>query len=229
VGENLGESLRHRPPREERLRRLGLPEEYASSYLALASAYDAVTEAEVALEGGSPEVAMEMLAPVAESGQRYARYLLADQALSRALAAQRGEKPDEALLWFETVLRHEPDRLEGLAGVGYLELFRGNLERADALLTRAVELYPRSAGAIWRLAAVRYARGEAGEAEGLLRAAIERSPALPEPWSLLGAIRLGREDFAGALEAFDAALARGDRSEGTRKGREEADRGLGRG
>jgi spermidine synthase len=229
VGRNIATWIPFRPSREERLERLGLPDEDASSYLALAAAQDAVTEGQVLLGERRYEEAFQVLVPVAESGQRYARYLVADLAQTRALAAQLGGDSDEALLWFETVLRHEPDRLEGLAGVGYLELFRGNLERADALLTRAVELYPRSAGAIWRLAAVRYARGEAGEAERLLRAAIERSPALPEPWSLLGAIRLGREDFAGALEAFDAALARGDRSEGTRKGREEADRGLGRG
>lgn len=228
VGENLAEVARHRPSREERLARLGLPEDYASSYLALASAYDAVADAQILLGEGRGREALEVLLPVAESGQRYARYMVADHAQAQALAAQRKGNVEEALAAFETALRYEPDRLEALAGVGFLEIFRGNLDRADALLSRAVALYPRSAGALWRLGAVRLHQGKAREADEILRAAIERSPTLPEPWALLGALRLSAGDAATAFDALDRAAALGDGSEGTFTGRAEALLRLGR-
>src|SRR5262249_28276288 len=144
-----------RPSREERARRLGLAGDDREAYLVLASAYDAVTEGASAMTAGRTDEGLTRLVPVADSGQRYAGFLLADYFEKLGRRLQEDGKTEEARTNFERSRRYEPDRLEALVGVGYLDLFDGRLEEADQLLSRAVELYPRSAGAAYRLGALR--------------------------------------------------------------------------
>ena len=94
------------------------------------------------------------------------------------------------------------------------------------MLSRAVALYPRSAGALYRLGALRQTQGRNDEAERLYRDAIARSPLLGQPCGLLGSLLLGRGDFKGALELFDRAVKLGDKAEGVIAGRAEARRRL---
>ena len=111
-------------------------------------------------------------------------------------------------------------------GAGYLDFFLGKLDEADTLLTKAVALYPRSAGAAYRLGALRQAQGRVRDAERLYRDAIARAPSLGAPRGLLGGILLARGDAKGALELFESAVALGETSEGVTAGREEARRRL---
>jgi Flp pilus assembly protein TadD len=104
--------------------------------------------------------------------------------------------------------------LESLVGVGYLDLFVDRLDEADSLLSRAVALYPRSAGAGYRLGVLRQMQGRVDEAERLYRSAIERAPRLAAPRGLLGGVLLARGDAQGALEQFEIAIALGDVTEG---------------
>jgi spermidine synthase/tetratricopeptide (TPR) repeat protein len=226
VGDNLAALKALRPDREERARRLGLDDEYLSSYLALSAAADDVADGEIALLAGRTNEGLQTLIPVADSGQKYACYLVAQHFENLGLKLQRDKQTDAALQSFATALKYEPDRLEALVGVGYLDLFVGRLEEADRLLSRAVALYPRSAGAGYRLGVLRQMQGRVDEAERLYRSAIERAPKLAAPRGLLGSVLLARGDARGALEQFELAIELGDVTEGVIAGREEARRTL---
>ena len=228
VGPNLLEIRRVRPSREERADRLGLAGDERASYLTLAAGYDDTRDGEILLYQGQLQSAFEKLIPVADSGQRYACYLVAERAQRGAQDLQAHMKLDEARDQFLVALRFEPERLEALVGAGYIDLFLGKLDEADTLLGKAVARYPRSAGAAYRLGALRQAQSRIDEAESLYRSAIALAPALAPPRGLLGSLLLGRGDAKGALEMFDLAYALGDTTEGVIAGRDEARRRLSR-
>ena len=228
VGPNLIAMRSVRPKREERADRLGLAGEDRASYLILAAAYDDARDGEILLFEKKQQEAFEKLVPVADSGQRYAQFLVAERAQRVALDLQKQMKLAEARDEFRLALRYEPDRLDAMAGVGFLDLYFGDLAEADELLSRAVRLYPRSAGALYRLGALRQSQGRLDEAERLYRDAISRSPLLGAPHGLLGSILLSRGDASGALEHFDRALALGDDTPGVVAGRAQALRILSR-
>ncbi len=228
VAPNLLAIRAARATREERAGRLGLSGDDRESFLSLAAGSDDSRDGEVLLFQARVKEAFDKLIPIADSGHRYARYLVAERAERGALDAQRHMRLDEAREQFALALRYEPDRLESLVGAGYLDLFAGNLAEADAHLSRAVELYPRSAGAAYRLGAVRQAQGRLQEAERLYRDAIARAPASGPPYALLGGLLLARGDAQGALTLFDRAIGLGETTEGVVSGRAEARRRLGR-
>ena len=228
VGPNLEVLRSHRPSREERADKLGLTGDDRSSFIALAAAYDDATSAQIDLLTGKTRAGLEKLVPVAESGARFARVVAADYFVKRGLKLQHENAPKEAREAFQAALRYDPDSAEALVGVGYLDIFEGNIAEADRFLSRAVELYPRSAGAVYRLGIVRQAQGRAEEAEELYRRALARAPRLGPAHGLLGSLLLGRGDAAGALEQFEIALECGERSPGIIEGREAALRALGR-
>lgn len=226
VAPNLTEIRRFRPSREERADRLRLTGDDRAAYLTLASAYDDTRDGEILLFEGRAAEAFQELLPAADAGQRYACFLVAEQAQRVAMDLQRHMKLDEARQQYLVALHYDPDRLEALVGVGYLDLFNGKLDEADKTLSRAVELYPRAAGAVYRLGAVRQAQGRIAEAEALYRRAIARAPLMGDPRGLLGGLLLARGDAKGALAMFEAAIALGDVSEGVTEGRAEARRRL---
>jgi len=228
VGPNLSEIRRFRPTREARADRLGVTGDDREAYLTLAAGYDDTRDGEILLFEARTDEAFQKLIPIADSGQRYACYLVAERMQRGAQDLQRHMKLDEARDMFLTALRYEPDRLEAMVGVGYLDLFNGNLDEADRMLSRAVAMYPRAAGAIYRLGAVRQEQGRLAEAETLYRDAIALAPGLGAPRGLLGGLLLARGDAKEALALFDAAIALGDASEGAIAGRAEARRRLAR-
>jgi spermidine synthase len=223
---NLAETRRFRPSREERADRLGLQGSDRASYLALAAGNDDARDGEILLRLGETDDALDKLVPIAESGQWYASHLVADLAQRRGQELQQLGQVDAAREQFLLALRYDPDRLEAMVGVGYIDLFLGKLDEADRMLTRAVRLYPRSAGAGYRLGALRQAQGRNDEAERLYRDAIARAPLLGPPRGLLGSILLARGDAKGALDLFDSAVKLGDTTEGVIAGRAEARRRL---
>jgi len=177
---------------------------------------------------GRTDQGLKELIPVAESGSKFARVTAADYFVKRGLKLQHDGATAEARQSFETALRYEPDSAEALVGVGYLDIFAGNIPEADRLLSRAVELYPRSAGAVYRLGVVRQVQGRNDEAEKLYRQAIARAPRLGPARGLLGSLLLARGDAAGALEQFEIAIDCGEHSAGVLEGRKTALAALGR-
>src|SRR4029453_3444018 len=144
VAANLEVLRAQRAPREERAEPLGLAGDARSSYVALAAAYDDATSGQIDLMAGRTDQGLKELIPVAESGSKFARVTAADYFVKRGLKLQHDGATAEARQSFETALRYEPDSAEALVGVGYLDIFAGNIPEAARLLSRAVELYPRS-------------------------------------------------------------------------------------
>ncbi len=206
------------PSREARWSRLGAEPEYESSFLVLAAASDAVAEAQIVLSRGDPRRGMEIALPVAEAGHAYARYVVADHFEKSALAHQRQGELEKARQAFLVALRYEPERLDSMLGLGYVDLFLGNLDEAEKVLEEAAKRYPRSAGALYRLGLVREFQGRPGEAEALYRRATELQPLLSQPWALLGHALLMRGEAAAALECLARAVDLGEATEGVLTG-----------
>ena len=228
VGPNLEAIGLVRPEAETRADRLGLHGEWRSSFLALAAAYQAVTDAEILLTRKQAAEAMQLALPVAESGHRYARYLVADHALRTALALQRDNRLADARSFFSMAVHFEPDNHDALVGLGYVDLFLGQGEEAARVLQDAYALYPESGGAAYRLGLVRQMQGRMTDAEALYRRAIDLQPTLPAPHGLLGEILLQSGRNGEALARFDEAIDRGDTTEGPWVGRVAALAALGR-
>jgi spermidine synthase len=228
VGPNLAVLRDLRSAPAARGRALGLAGEDQADYVERATAYDLANEAEIAINEGDGARAFELAGPVADSGQRFARFLLADYSQKYAAALQSDGRIDEAIGWFETALRYEPGRLESLVGLGYLHLLSGRIDAAEPLLTRAADAYPGSGWAQSCLALLLESRGDLAGAEARHRRAVEAQPMLARPHGLFGRHLLltGRPDAA--LTEFEAARRLGERSEGVLAGRAEALLALGR-
>jgi spermidine synthase len=222
VAANLADLRKVSPTLEARAERLGLSGDYASSFIALAAAYEATNDARMFLADGKPIQALEAAVPAAESGHRYARYVVAEQFERTGLRLQREDRLAAAREQFALALRYEPERLESLVGEGAAALFLGRLEEADRDLSRAVELYPEAVGALYRLGLVREAQGKTDEAEKLYRRAAELEPIQPAPHALLGRRLLDRGEAGAALDELNRAVALGEASEGALLGRVDA-------
>jgi putative PEP-CTERM system TPR-repeat lipoprotein len=86
-------------------------------------------------------------------------------------------------------------------------LSSGDEERAAAELRSAIDVDPDQFQSDYLLALVHLKNGEFETAERSARSMIEKSPALPLGYNLLGAALMGRDDEAGARQAFLDALA----------------------
>lgn len=95
-----------------------------------------------------------------------------------------GDAP-AALGYFARVLEAKPDHYEGLVYSGVLEHERGAGERAEALLKRAVALYPEAFLPNFSLGAIYSARGDLARAVVFLERAVA-AEAVPQALYLLG-------------------------------------------
>ena len=123
------------------------------------------------------------------------------------VALQNVGRADAALACFEEALRHAPDsaRVEFDRGSALIAL--GRLDEALAALQRALELEPRFAGAHMLRGNALLALGRADEALAEHTRATELDPACSPCWFNLGVTRMGRKDWAGAVAAYEQALA----------------------
>lgn len=81
--------------------------------------------------------------------------LLATLLLLSALTIERNnDYRSEVLLW-ESALRRAPDRLRVMNNLGVVYMEAGRWDEAEAVLTRALELYPQDDTVPWNLAAAR--------------------------------------------------------------------------
>lgn len=215
VGTNLAALRSVRPAITERASRLGIQDEsYRSSFEALAAAYEATTDAEIAMERGETAEALALAIPAALSGQRFASLVVASYFEREGKARQQASQLEGALESYRRALDFEPDRLDALLGVGSVAMFLGRLDEAEAALEAATSQFPRSGSACERLGLVRELQGRADEAEALYRRAIELQPMLSKPYVLLGRLQLLSARPNLAIENFQEARRRGDRSEG---------------
>ena len=82
----------------------------------------------------------------------------------------------------------------------------GDLHGARAAYDRAIQANPEALPPIWNVALLLEHSGQTEEAERWYRQVLEKAPKEEEARFRLGYLRLQREDFRGAVEAFEGCL-----------------------
>jgi tetratricopeptide (TPR) repeat protein len=107
---------------------------------------------------------------------------------------------------FERILSREPDNAEALAGLGMIELKKGDSEEARRYLERSLSL-KKTSPALLGLTYVALIGNETEEATRFLRQARELSPGDPLPYIFSSYLHAYAGDFSGALRKSDEGLS----------------------
>ncbi len=113
-------------------------------------------------------------------------------------------RPADAEAAYVRALRENPGSALALAGLGRLELDRGNLPAARERLEQALAANPDYVAALFEKARLEARQGRAPAAEQALRAALKLQPKDVPSLELLGGLLLGR----GAVEEAEQVLSR---------------------
>ncbi len=124
------------------------------------------------------------------------------------LVALRRGRADEASAWFERALALAPRSWEVYQGLGEAAMAGGRSDEAAAALRQAVALNPRDAKAHARLGLLAQQAGDDAGAESAYLTSLRDDPDNPEVLNNLGAVYLGRREWARALELLTAAVGR---------------------
>ncbi|MFT5050725.1 MAG: serine/threonine protein kinase/Tfp pilus assembly protein PilF [Chlamydiales bacterium] len=154
-------------------------------------------EAESALKERDTDVAFSALsdavALISDDSEIY--YL-------RAQASLRKGDDEGAVLDFEEALKYDPNYAAAIAGIGWIELDRSELDAAELHFQAALDMDPRSAIGITGQAAIALERNELADAQRLLSIATDLDPDSSATHVLAGDLRLLRGDIPGAIDAF---------------------------
>lgn len=144
---------------------------------------------------GQPREAIEVLGPIAASGDLAAR-----NAYGVALA--EAGRIREAIAELDAILRADPRQAEALQNLGVIAAKQGDLGRAEELLDQALAIDPRLPVALTTLGALTASRGDAGAAVILWKRAVALDATQYDALYNLAIVsaRLGRHQ-----EARDAA------------------------
>lgn len=143
----------------------------------------------------------ELLHPAALSDRDAERW----HEYGQALAKQRDFFAAESAL--RSLVQQRPDDAGSWTTLGQIYLRMGNLAQARAALARALTLAPRLARAHYFLGLVEQQERHHGPALAHLELAAAQYPQELSIWREIGRTRLLAADYAGALRAFDRALA----------------------
>ena len=94
-----------------------------------------------------------------------------------------------------------------LLNLGGAQLVAGRLEDARRSLAAGLQLLPDHDGLLSQMAILAGASRDGATAESLARRALGINPSQPIAWVVLGNLGLERKDWAGALSAYDRAIA----------------------
>ena len=160
-----------------------LQERIRTAYASLTSARTVRTTSDVELGRAYGQVGKLLLA--AELYDQAEPHLLNARALDRgelawpyylAHASRLRHHADQAITYFEDVLRISPDHVPALVWLGTLHADSGRADLAEPLLTKAVSLDPRSAAAHFELGKAALAAGDPARAVTHLEAALAADP-----------------------------------------------------
>lgn len=139
--------------------------------------------------------------------QNATNMLTAAQALSAAVALRQANRPAEAEHLYRLVLAWEPDRFDGLHGLGVLLLQRNAPQEALALLEKAVALKPDSAEALNDLGMALATLGRPGDAIAHFERAITLDPNFATAYNNLGNALRAERRLDDAILQFKQAIA----------------------
>jgi Tfp pilus assembly protein PilF len=130
-----------------------------------------------------------------------------DALLREATALEQAGRSTEALSLLETAVSVAPHSAEARYRLGTLHAREDRMEPALTLFQEALALDPAHVGALSNLGNVHAAHGLLNEACAAYRQAVGLVPGAPEPWHNYASALRELGDDAGAVTAFDRALA----------------------
>ncbi len=123
-----------------------------------------------------------------------------------ALAHQKSARWEQASEAYEEAIKLRPQSCEAYTNLGIVREQLGDLPRARAAYDKAIQANPDALAPIWNVALLLENSGQLEEAERWYKAVLEKAPKEEEARFRLGYLRLQREDFRGAAEAFEGCL-----------------------
>ena len=124
-----------------------------------------------------------------------------------ALCLQRMERPREALIQIDELLRQQPNLAFGHVNKGNALIAIGALAQARICHLRALELDPHNVGGMAALASIATHRGEHGDARNWANRTLARVPGYPDAVLSLAAAELADGDAAAAEPMLRALIA----------------------
>ena len=122
------------------------------------------------------------------------------------LAHQKSGRWEQAVEAYEEAARLRPQSCEAYTNLGIVREQMGEMNGARAAYDRAIQANPDSLAPIWNVALLLEHGGKLEEAERWYKLVLEKAPKEEEARFRLGYLRLQREDFRGAAEAFEGCL-----------------------
>jgi len=124
-----------------------------------------------------------------------------------AEAYEKSGKHSEAIRWYDEALRHGPEFRPANDGLAVALIGFGSLDRAAALLEKAVASGQADTVALTDLANVYLKQGKVDAAQQMLTRALSVNPDTTEAQNLLGLALEQKQDLGGAERCFRAAIA----------------------
>jgi len=122
------------------------------------------------------------------------------------LAHQKSGRWQQAAESYEEALKQRPQSAESYTNLGIVREQLDDLAGAHAAYSKAVEANPEGLAPVWNLALLLEHTGRTEEAERYYRQILDKAPREEEARFRLGFLRLQRQDYRGAAEAFEGCL-----------------------
>jgi len=123
-----------------------------------------------------------------------------------ALAHQKLGRWPQAAESYDEALKLRPQSCEAHTNLGIVREQLGDIKGARAAYDRAIQADPDSLAPLWNVALLLEHSGQPDEAERWFKTVLEKAPKEEEARFRLGYLRLQREDFRAAAEAFEGCL-----------------------
>jgi tetratricopeptide (TPR) repeat protein len=114
---------------------------------------------------------------------------------------------DQAIHWYEEVLRSHADFRPALEGLGDALIAAGRRAQATEVLEKAVALPLPNTGVLTNLGGAYFTQGNLDRARQVLEQALSLNPDLPEAHNFLGLVSLQQRDWSGAEKHFREAVS----------------------
>jgi len=123
-----------------------------------------------------------------------------------ALAHQKSGRWQQAADAYHEALKLRPGSCEALTNLGIVNEQLNDIAGARATYEKAMAASPEALAPMWNMALLMEHAGQAEEAERWYRQVLERAPKEEEARFRMGYLRLKRQDYRGAVEAFEGCL-----------------------
>ena len=128
-------------------------------------------------------------------------------ALERGVALHQAGQLDQAIHWYQEVLKVEPDNAAALSNTGYALFDQGKLDAAIICFRKALSVKPDYPEAYYNLGNALKSQGQLDEAIACWERALTYRPAFPEALNNCGNTLLSKECYDEAVAKLTKAIA----------------------